>query len=192
MKPGRSTPDGVVPWINTPFEESTMVTTSSVALSIVSAIALAGITTSGTAEAGSSTTSTSAHAILADLAVTGEVAGGEETLGSSHPVAFVFTLKNNGPKPVDSSADMFIAEVRNGTVTDQLCISPDRRGFEADSPYCEFGPLGVHQAARMTLILQPLADVTNVSLDVRVCSSNEGGIDDPVSTNDCTTLGVRY
>ena len=169
-----------------------MVRTSSVALSIVTAIALAGVTTSGTAQAGSSTTSTSAHSPLADLAVTGEVAGGEETVESFHPVVFVFTLTNNGPKPVDSSVDMFIAEVQNGTVTDQLCIFPDRRSFNADTPFCEFGPLGVRQAARMTLIVQPLADVTDVRLNVRVCSSNESGIRDPVSTNDCTTLGVRY
>lgn len=165
-----------------------MARTSSLALSIVAAIALAG----GTAGAGASTTSTSAQAPLPDLAVTGVVAGGEETVEFFHPVVFVFTLRNNGPKPTASSADMFIAEVHNGTVTDQLCISPERRSFGPDSPYCEFGPLGVHQTARMTLIVQSLADVTNASLDVRVCSSDESGIPEPVSANDCTTLSVRY
>ena len=165
---------------------------TSVALSIVTAIALAGVTTGGTAQAGSSALSTSAHSPNADLTVTGVVAGGEETVESNHPVVFVFTLKNKGPSAVDSSADMFIAEVQNGTVTDQLCIGPNHRGVDADTPSCEFGPLGVRQAARMTLIVRPLSDVTDVLLNVRVCSSNESDVPDPVGGNDCATLGVRY
>jgi hypothetical protein len=165
---------------------------SSVGLSILTVIALAGVTNSGTAHAGSSPTVTSTHSPIADLTVTGEVAGGEQTVESFHPVVFVFTLKNKGPNTVDSSADMSYTEIQNGTVTDQLCIFPDRRSFNADTPSCEYGPLGVGQVARMTLIVQPLSGVTDVSLTVRVCSSNESGIPDPVSTNDCTTLGVRY
>jgi hypothetical protein len=165
---------------------------SSVALFVVAAVALGGVTSSGTAQAGSSAGPTSAPSPIANLAVTGEVAGGEQTVESFHPVVFVFTLKNKGPNAIDSSADMSYTEVLNGTVTDQLCIFPDRRSFNADSPFCEFGPLGVGQVARMTLIVQPLSDVTNVLLSVRVCSSNESGIPDPVGANDCATLGVRY
>jgi hypothetical protein len=168
-----------------------MVRTSSVALSILAVIALAGVTSS-TAHAGSSSTLSSAHSPAADLAVTGQVAGGEEAIGSLHPVVFVFTLANNGPKRVDSSADMTIAEVQNGTVTDQLCIFPNRQAVDADTPACEYGPLEPRQAAQMTLIVQPRAELTDVRLTVRVCSSNESGIRDPVSTNDCTTLGVHY
>lgn len=169
-----------------------MTRTSSVALSIVSAIALVAITSSGAAQAGPPATSTSALPPRADLAVAGEVAGGEETVASSDPVVFVFTLTNNGPKPVDSSADMFIADVENGTVSNQLCVNPARGAFGPDSPFCEFGPLAAHQSARMTLIVQPRSDLTGVQLSVRVCSSNEGGSRDPDSRNDCTTLGVRF
>jgi hypothetical protein len=165
---------------------------SSVALSVLTAIALAGVTNSGTARAGSSPLATATHSPIADLAVTGEVAGGEQSVESFHPVVFVFTLKNKGPNTVDSSADMGYTQVLNGTVTDQLCVFPDGRSFNADSPACEYGSLGTGQLARMVLILQPLSNVTNVSLTVRVCSSNESGIPDPVSGNDCTTLGVRY
>jgi hypothetical protein len=165
---------------------------SSIALSVVTAVALACVTTSGTAHAGSPATPTSAPAPHVDLAVTGEVAGGEQTLGSHHPVVFVFTLRNKGPNVLNTSADMFYTEPMNGTLTDGLCINPDRGGFEADSPFCEFGPLRVGQVARMTLIVEPLSDVTNVLLSVRVCSSNEGDVPDPVSANDCVTLGVRY
>ena len=169
-----------------------MTRTSSVALSIVSAIALVGITSSGTAEAGPSATSISALPPRADLAVTGEVAGGEETVASSDPVVFVFTLTNNGPKAVDSSADMFIADVQNGSVSNQLCVNPAGGAFGPDSPFCEFGPLAVRQAARMTLIVQPRSDLTGVQLSVRVCSSVESAIRDPDSENDCTTLGVGF
>ena len=76
-------------------------------------------------------------------------------------------------------------------MADQLCMFPDRRSFNADTPFCEFGPLGVRQSARMTLIVHPITDVTDVRLNVRVCSSNESGIPNPVSTNDRTTIGVR-
>jgi hypothetical protein len=166
----------------------------SVALSIFSVIVMAGVTTSGAVQAAPSptTTPTSALAPSSDLEATGFVAGGERTVESSHPVVFVFTLKNKGPDAIDSSADLSYAEVQNGTVTDQLCIFPDRRSFNADSPFCEFGQLKVGQVARMTLIVQPFNNVTGVRLSVRVCSSNESGIPDPVSANDCRTLGVRY
>jgi hypothetical protein len=164
---------------------------STVALSIFTAIAIAGVTTGGTAQAGSSSTLTSAQSPSLDLAVTGEVAGGEQSVESFHPVVFVFALQNK-KGTVDSSADMSYTDVQNGTVTDQLCIFPDRRSFNADTPFCEFGQLTKGQVARMTLIVQPLSNVTGVELRVRVCSSNESGIPDPNPANDCTTLAVRY
>jgi hypothetical protein len=167
---------------------------SSVAFSVFTVIAMAAVTTSGAVQAAPSASPTPMSALSpsADLAVTGFVAGGERTVESSHPVVFVFTVKNKGPNAVTSSADMAYTRVRNGTVTDQLCILPGGHGFNADSPFCEPGPLRVGQVARMTLIVQPDSNVTGVRLTVRVCSSNESEIPDPVPANDCLTLGVRY
>jgi hypothetical protein len=146
-----------------------------------------------TAVAGGGTLGGSAAAApqSADLSVSGFVAGSERTVESSHPVVFVFSLRNRGPSTVDSSADLSYTAVTNGTVTDQLCVFPGGASFNADSPSCEYGQLGTGQVARMTLIVQPRTDVTNVRLSVRVCSSNESEIPDPVSANDCITRSVR-
>jgi hypothetical protein len=163
----------------------------SVALSLLTVLALAVLAAGGTAQAGPSAAPTSERILSADLAVTGFVAGGETTVESSHPVVFVFTIKNNGPSVVDSSADLHYTVVRHGTVTDQLCILPSHHGFNADSPFCEPGQLKVGQRARMTLIVQPESGITGVRVSVRVCSSNESDIPDPVSGNNCLTLGVR-
>jgi hypothetical protein len=127
----------------------------------------------------------------ADLAVSGFVAGGEQTVASYHPVVFVFSVKNRGPAALNSSADLTYVSVRNGRVVDQLCISRNRVSFDPDSPSCEFGPLASGQKTRMTLIVQPGTDVSGVTVSVRVCASNEGGIPDPVSANNCETRRVE-
>jgi Domain of unknown function DUF11 len=146
----------------------------------------------GGVAAGTLVSSATAAAPSADLRVTGSVAGSERNVESSHPVVFVFSLKNNGPSTVDSSADMGYTSVRNGTVTDQLCVFPNGNSFNADSPFCEFGLLRSGQVAHMTLIVQPRSGVTGVKLSARVCSSNESDIPDPVSSNNCTTKSVLY
>lgn len=159
---------------------------SRTALSITSGVALL------TVAAGSATAmSAAAQSPSADLAVSGSVAGGERTVESSHLVAFVFSVKNKGPDAVDSSADLSYVSVQNGRVVDQLCVFPNRVSFNADSPSCEFGTLARGQSARMTLIVRPRTEVSGVTLGVRVCSSNESGIPDPVSANDCATRHVE-
>lgn len=152
----------------------------------------AALVVGGALVAGSLGSSANASPPSADLGVTGFVAGSERSVDSSHPVVLVFSLRNNGPSTEDSSADMAYTSVRNGTVTDQLCVFPDGSSFNADSPYCEFGQLRPGQVAHMTLIVQPRSDVSGVRLSARVCSSNESGIPDPVSSNDCVTESVRY
>jgi hypothetical protein len=159
----------------------------SLALSVPPAIALLSVLAGGAASAPGTTPPSPASA---DLATTGSVAGGERTVESSHPVVFVFRLRNHGPATVDSSADLNYTAVRNGEVVDQLCVFPGGNGFNADSPYCEFGALAPGQTARMTLIVQPRTDVTRVPLTVRVCASNESEIPDPVPGNDCATKSV--
>jgi hypothetical protein len=162
--------------------------TLSVALSVAGLVVPAAVTMGVVASTGSAA---DASARSADLAVSGAVAGGERTVESSHPVVLVFTLKNRGPGDVDSSADMGYVSVRNGTVTDQLCIFFTGASFNADSPQCEYGALSVGQTGRMTLIVQPRTDITDFRLSVKVCSSNESGIPDPVASNDCATRSVR-
>ena len=127
----------------------------------------------------------------ADLAVSGFVAGGEQNVATFHPVVFVFKLTNNGPRAITSSGDQSYTSVSNGTVTDQLCVFPSGDSFNADSPFCEYGTLNVHQSAQMTLIVQPDSTAPSGSkLSVRVCSSNESDVPDPVSQNNCLTKGV--
>jgi hypothetical protein len=159
-----------------------------VALSVFALVVPAAATMGVLAATGSAA---SASARSADLAVSGAVAGGERTIESSHPVVFVFTMRNRGPGDVDSSADLGYVSVRNGTVTDQLCVFSTGASFNADSPQCEYGALGVGQAGRMTLVVQPRTDVTDFLVSVKVCSSNESGIHDPVASNDCVTRSVR-
>jgi hypothetical protein len=124
-----------------------------------------------------------------DLAISGFVAGGELNVETFHPVVFVFKLTNNGPRAITSSADQSYTSVQNGSVTDQLCVFPNGNSFNADSPFCEYGALKVNQSAQMTLIVQPDAAATG-SVSVRVCSSNESDVPDPVSRNDCLTQSV--
>jgi hypothetical protein len=125
-----------------------------------------------------------------DLAVRGYVAGGERTVEISHPVVFVFTLKNKGPRAITSSADQAYTAVSNGTVVDQLCVFPGGNSFNADSPFCEYGTLPVGQSGQMTLVVQPDPGAHGSELSVRVCSSNESGVPDPVSGNNCVTKRV--
>jgi hypothetical protein len=125
----------------------------------------------------------------ADLAASGMVAGGERTVESSHPVVFVFTLRNKGPATVDSSADIEYTSIKNGTFVDQLCILSNGNSFNADQPGCEYGELRPGEWARMTLIVQPTRNVSG-PLSVRVCASNESGIPDGVRGNNCTTKTV--
>jgi hypothetical protein len=126
----------------------------------------------------------------ADLTASASVAGGERTVDSFHPVVFVFTLRNKGPATVDSSADLTYTSVQNGTVVDQLCIVSSGASFNADSPSCEYGALAPGGHARMTLIVQPDPDASQVPLRVRVCASNESEIPDPVPGNNCVTKSV--
>jgi hypothetical protein len=159
--------------------------------SIAVAMSVASVSTlllAGAAAAGSSAASPPS----ADLAVSGFVAGGERAVESSHPVVLVFALMNRGPDTVDSSADVSYTRVTNATVTDQLCVFPDGNSFNPDSPYCEYGALAPGQVAHMTLVVQPRSNVTGVRLSVRVCSSNESDIPDPVTGNNCVTRSVRY
>lgn len=156
-------------------------------LSVTTGLALLTVA-AGTATA----MSAAAQPRSADLAVSGSVAGGERTVESSHLVAFVFSVKNEGPAVVDSSADLSYVSVRNGRVVDQLCVFPSRASFNADSPFCEFGTLRPGQNARMTLLVRPRSDVSGVTLSVRVCSSNESDIPDPVAANNCVTQQVDF
>jgi hypothetical protein len=160
----------------------------SLALSVPPALALLTVLAGGAASVPGTTASSTPSA---DLAATGSVAGGVRTVESFHPVVFVFRLHNNGPATVDSSADLNYTTVRNGDVVDQLCVFPNGNGFDADSPYCEFGTLAPGQTARMTLIVQPHTDVTGVPLSVRVCASNESEIPDRVPGNNCVTKRVH-
>lgn len=123
-----------------------------------------------------------------DLAIKGHVAGGERTLESSHLVVFVFKETNNGPTAGSSSADMDIKYLVGGTIVDQLCIQPDRKGFDPDSPGCEPGPLKVHQSAKMTVVVQPDPAST---VSIKVCTYYEGDLPDPRSFNNCRTRSVR-
>jgi hypothetical protein len=133
----------------------------------------------------------SAAAPTTDLAVTGSVVGGLKIIGEpSHLVAFSFDLKNKGPNAVTSSADMTFSKVHNGFVVDQLCVTADGVGFNADSPTCEPGPLAAGKSTHMTLILKPTAGALNRTLSVRVCASTEDSEVDPVSANNCKTLSV--
>ena len=161
--------------------------TLSVALSVSALVVPAAVAAGAVAaDATSSPAATSA-----DLAVSSFVAGGERNVESSHPVVFVFTLKNRGPDTVESSADMSYVQVRNGQVTDQLCVFSNGNGFNADSPFCEYGELAVGQTARMTLIVTPRTDIADFRLSVKVCSSNESEIPDPVASNDCVVRSVH-
>jgi hypothetical protein len=123
-----------------------------------------------------------------DVGVTGFVAGGEHSLEASHPVVFVFKETNHGPDAGQDSVDMTIVSTAGGTVTDQLCVLPDRAGINPDSPSCEPGALRVHQSSTMTVIMQPHSSST---VRIRVCTSNEGGLADPNPSNDCATLRVQ-
>ena len=162
-----------------------MMRTSSVALSIATAIALAGVTTSGTA--GSSMTSNSANSPSPTSLSPGRWPAARKW--SNPSTLCVFTLTNKCPKPVDPSADMFIAEVQERHGGRSAVHVPRPAKFQRRHPVLRV--LGVRQSARMTLIVHPFTDVTDVRLNVRVCSSNESGIPNPVSTNDRTTIGVR-
>jgi hypothetical protein len=124
-----------------------------------------------------------------DLAVRGFVAGGELNWEPSHLVVFVFTLKNNGPRDMLSAYQTYTS-VSNGTVTDQLCVSPSRNTFNPDSPSCEYTTLNVGQTAKMTLIVQPDASAAGSEVSVRVCSSNGADVPDPVSRNNCVKKSV--
>ena len=133
----------------------------------------------------------SAAAPTTDLAVTGSVEGGLRITGeTSHLLAFTFDLKNKGPNGVTSSADMTYSKVHNGFVVDQLCVTSDGVGFNADSPTCEPGALAAGKSTHMTLILKPTAGALNRTLSVRVCASTEDSEVDPVSANNCKTLSV--
>jgi hypothetical protein len=129
-----------------------------------------------------------AIAVSSDVRVTGFVAGGERSVESSHPVVFVFRETNHGPGAGPDSVDLSIVSSSGGTVTDQLCVFPNGDGFDPDSPSCEPGPLRVHQSSIMTVIVQPNSGST---VRIRVCTSNEGGLPDPNSSNDCRTLRVQ-
>jgi hypothetical protein len=109
---------------------------------------------------------------------------------TSHPVVLVFTLTNNGPRAITSSADQSYTSVQNGSIADQLCVFPNGNAFNPDSPSCEYGGLKAHQSARMTLIVQPDPTASGQPLSVRVCASNESGVPDPVARNDCLSLTV--
>jgi hypothetical protein len=151
-------------------------------------VALVGVAAGGALNASGAASTASRSA---DLAVSGTVAGGEHSVESFHRVVFVFTIRNKGPGTVDSSADLGYTSVRNGSVSDQLCILPDGNSINPDSPQCEYGTLAPGQAARMALIVQPRTDMSGVPVTVRVCSSNESGIPDPVAANNCATRTVR-
>ena len=125
-----------------------------------------------------------------DLAVSGFVAGGEQNVETSHPVVLVFTLTDNGPRAITSSADQSYTSVQNGSITDQLCVFPNGNAFNPDSPSCEYGGLKAHQSVRMTLIVQPDPTASGQPLSVRVCASNESGVPDPQTRNDCLSLSV--
>jgi hypothetical protein len=129
-----------------------------------------------------------ASAPSSDVGVTGFVAGSERSLEASHPVVFVFKETNHGPDAGQDSVDMTIVSTSGGTVTDQLCVFPDRASFNPDSPSCEPGALGVHQSSTMTVIVQPNSSST---VRIRVCTSNEGGLPDPNPSNNCATLKVQ-
>jgi hypothetical protein len=132
----------------------------------------------------------SAAAPTTDLVLTASVAGGESVVGTRHLVAFTFELKNNGPDTVTSSADMTYNKLHNGYVVDQLCVQPDRKSFEPDSPGCEPGALAVGQVTNMTLIVKPTAGAPNRKLTVQVCASTEDTEVDPVASNNCKNLSV--
>jgi hypothetical protein len=133
----------------------------------------------------------STGAPITDLAVTGSVAGGLRILGEpSHLVAFTFDLKNKGPNGVTSSADMTYSRVHNGSVVDQLCVTANGVGFNADSPTCEPGTLAAGASTHMTLLLKPTEGAANRKLTVRVCASTEDSEVDPVASNNCKTLSV--
>ncbi|MDX6310268.1 MAG: hypothetical protein QOI06_3314 [Nocardioidaceae bacterium] len=140
-----------------------------------------GATMAGNGASGASATSS-------DVGVTGFVAGGEHSLESSHPVVFVFKETNHGPGAGPDSVDMTIVSSSGGSVTDQLCVTSDGAGFNADSPSCEPGSLSVHQSSTMTVIVAPNPSST---VRIRVCTSNEGGLPDPNPSNDCKTLKVQ-
>lgn len=168
----------------------------SVATSIVAAAVLVGVAGAAADAAGGSPSLHGGNhgataSPSADLAVSGSIAGGERSVETFHPVVFVFNLTNNGPNAITSSADLTYSAVRNGTVSDQLCIFPSGASFNPDSPSCEFGTLRVGQTSRMTLIVQPDTGASGQPLSVRVCSSNESGVRDPVPSNNCLTLSVR-
>jgi hypothetical protein len=124
-----------------------------------------------------------------DLAVSGFVAGGEQNVATFHPVVFVFTLADKGPRPI-TSADQSYTSVQNGSITDQLCVFPNGTTFNPDSPACEYGGIKVNQSAQMTLIVQPDPAASGQHVSVRVCASNESDVPDPVARNNCLSLSV--
>jgi hypothetical protein len=168
------------------WELSAMRRSVRIVMSVMSALALSAVAGSALSAPGI----VAGSPVSADLAASGSVAGGLRVVEAFHPVVFDFTLRNRGPAAVDSSADLGYTTVRNGTVVDQLCILANGSSFNADSPACEFGSLAPGEHARMVLIVQPRTDVSQVYVKVRVCASNESGIPDEVSRNDCTTKRV--
>jgi hypothetical protein len=124
----------------------------------------------------------------ADLAVTGQVAGGETSTESFHLIVFVFTLTNKGPLATDGSADLTVTDVQGGTILDTMCVLPNGFGINPDSPTCETGALRAKQSVHDTYVIQPSGTSTSVSM--RACASNEGSVPDPVASNNCATLEV--
>jgi hypothetical protein len=157
--------------------------TSAIAVASAAVVLLAGAVGGAASASGTSRT--------ADLAAGGYVAGGERSVESFNSVVFVFSLTNNGPSTVDSSADLYYASVRNGRVSEQLCIEPGGGTISPDPSYCEYGTLAPGRTAHMTLIVKPRTGVVSGDrVTVKVCSTNESEIPDPVASNDCTSRSV--
>ena len=135
-----------------------------------------------------SSNASQAKAKGADLAVTGQVAGGETSTESSHLVVFVFTLMNKGPLATDGSADLTVTSIQGGTLVDTMCVLPSGFGINPDTPTCETGPLLAKQSVHDTYVIQPSGAPAPVSLTA--CAGNEGSVPDPAASNNCATLEV--
>lgn len=125
-----------------------------------------------------------------DLVMTGSVVAGVTGAQPGQELAFVFTLTNKSRTASDDTSFTFTVE--NGTVSGSDYICPlARSGFNInpDSPACEIGMLGPHQATQAALLVET-PSTAGVTMTVKACGSDLTGTADPVPGNNCRTVSV--
>ena len=150
----------------------------SIAGAVVAAASAVVITTGGSSGAATATS---------DLGITGSAIAGVTSIegGTSHLVAFQFTLTNHGPASVtlDQNPQLYLKSVTGAELVDLYCVQA-HAGGNGDGTFCEtVNGLKVNQSVQEVITVRP---TTNTA----VTACYKGAISDPNPANNCLTLKV--